>query len=78
MNNTKKNNKERIEIASRAMNGLLSSQDPERGWNINSLAIMSLRIADTILFFSDKPLPEMKPIAENKEESPKEEASPQN
>lgn len=64
----RKNNKERIEIASKAMNGLLASQDPKKGWGLDALAILSLKIADKILFFSTQEnLPELSPAQEEKE-----------
>jgi hypothetical protein len=42
------------------MVGLLASQNPEKGWNLDTLAILSLKIADNLIHFSkEKKLPEL-------------------
>ena len=62
--NEKTNNNEpissRLQITSQAMTGLLASQNPEKGWNLDTLAILSLKIADNLIHFSkEKKLPEL-------------------
>ena len=62
--NEKTNNNEplnnRLQLASQAMVGLLASQNPEKGWNLDTLAILSLKIADNLIHFSkEKKLPEL-------------------
>ena len=62
--NEKTNNNEpissRLQIAAQAMTGLLASQNPEKGWNLDTLAILSLKIADNLIHFSkEKKLPEL-------------------
>ena len=50
----------RLQVASHAMGGLLASQNPEKGWNLDALAIMSLKIADNLIHFSkEEKLPEL-------------------
>ena len=50
----------RLQIASQAMSGLLASQNPEKGWNLDTLAILSLKIADNLLHFNkEEKLPEL-------------------
>lgn len=50
----------RLQLASQAMGGLLASQNPEKGWNLDTLAILSLKIADNLIHFSkEKKLPEL-------------------
>jgi hypothetical protein len=42
------------------MSGLLASQNPEKGWNLDTLAILSLKIADNLLHFNkEEKLPEL-------------------
>ena len=50
----------RLQIATQAMGGLLASQNPEKGWNLDTLAILSLKIADNLIHFSkEEKLPEL-------------------
>ena len=50
----------RLQVASQAMGGLLASQNPEKGWNLDTLAILSLKIADNLIHFSnEEKLPEL-------------------
>jgi hypothetical protein len=52
--------KNRLQLAAQAMVGLLASQNPEKGWNLDTLAILSLKIADNLIHFSkEKKLPEL-------------------
>lgn len=56
---------ERLTLAAQAVNGLLASQNPEKGWNLDTLAILSLKIADNILYYnSQEKLPDLisKPV----------------
>lgn len=56
---------ERLALAGQAVSGLLASQDPEKGWNLDTLAILSLKIADNILHYnSQEKLPDLisKPV----------------
>lgn len=51
---------QRIALAGHALQGLLASQDTERGWPIDSLCVVSLKIADAVLRYSELPeLPEL-------------------
>jgi hypothetical protein len=43
------NKTQRLEIATQIAQGLLASQNPEKGWNLDTLAILSLRIADNLI-----------------------------
>lgn len=57
---TTEEKQQRLDIATKAMQGLLSSQNPKEGWNLEVLSILSLKIADTILSYSEKEsLPEL-------------------
>ena len=57
MNEEQKN---RLQFAAQAMVGLLASQNPEKGWNLDTLAILSFKIADNLIHFSkEKKLPEL-------------------
>lgn len=50
----------RLQVAAQAMSGLLASQNPEKGWNLDTLAILSLKIADNLIHFSkEEKLPEL-------------------
>jgi hypothetical protein len=50
----------RLQVASHAMGGLLASQNPEKGWNLDTLAILSLKIADNLIHFNkEEKLPEL-------------------
>ena len=50
----------RLQIAAQVITGLLASQNPEKGWNLDTLAILSLKIADNLIHFSkEKKLPEL-------------------
>lgn len=53
---------QRLHIATQALTGLLSSQDPEKGWDLDTLAILSLKIADNLIRFSRmETLPDLLP-----------------
>lgn len=50
----------RLKLAAQITQGLLASQDPEKGWNLDTLSILSLKIADNLIKFSDmETLPEL-------------------
>lgn len=51
---------DRLQLAAQAMTGLLASQNPEKGWNLDTLAILSLKIADNLIHFNSmEKLPEL-------------------
>jgi hypothetical protein len=53
-------NSERITLASHVVAGLLASQDPDKGWNLDTLCILSLKIADGLIHYSkEEKLPEL-------------------
>jgi hypothetical protein len=57
---TVKNNDQRLQLAAQISQGLLASQNPEKGWNLDTLAILSLKIADNLVHFSQmEKLPEL-------------------
>ena len=48
-------------LAGHALSGLLASQPEDKGWNIEALAVVSLKIADTVLEFDKQnELPSLK------------------
>lgn len=55
----------RLMLAGNALSGLLASQPENKGWNIDALSVVSLKIADTLLEMAalDK-LPELKVASE--------------
>ncbi len=56
----KETDNSRIQIAAQAMQGLLASQDPEKGWNLDTLSILSFKIADNLIHHSNlEKLPEL-------------------
>lgn len=52
MNDTQ-NKQDRLTLAGKALQGLLASQNDDKGWDMNVLAVVSLKIADTVLHFSN-------------------------
>ena len=51
----------RIMLAGHALSGLLASQPENKGWNVDALSVVSLKIADTVLEMSSlKELPSLK------------------
>ena len=65
--NEEQNN--RLQIAAQVTQGLLASQNPEKGWNLDTLAILSLKIADNLIHFSSmEKLPELISAAPKKED----------
>lgn len=53
-------NQQRLQIATQIAQGLLASQNPEKGWNLDTLAILSLKIADNLIHFNSlEKLPEL-------------------
>mgnify|MGYP001550398394 CR=1 FL=1 len=64
-----KNNDQRIQIAAQIAQGLLASQNPEKGWNLDTLAILSLKITDNLIHFNSmEKLPELISANQNKEQ----------
>lgn len=58
----------RLQLAAQITQGLLASQNPEKGWNLDTLAILSLKIADNLIHFSEmEKLPELISAAPQKE-----------
>lgn len=58
----------RVDIAAKISSGLLSSQDPKTGWNLDTLAILSLKIADNIIYYSKlEKLPDLIPAPKQEE-----------
>lgn len=59
---------QRLQIATQITQGLLASQNPDKGWNLDTLSILSLRIADNLLHFNSlEKLPELVSTPANKE-----------
>ena len=51
---------DRLPLATQIASGLLASQDPDKGWNLDTLSILSLKIADKLIEFNSmKELPEL-------------------
>jgi len=58
--NEETNNQQRLRIATQIAQGLLASQNPEKGWNLDTLSILSLKIADNLISFNQmEKLPEL-------------------
>jgi hypothetical protein len=54
------NNQQRLQIATQVVQGLLASQNPEKGWNLDTLSILALKIADNLVHFNQmEKLPEL-------------------
>lgn len=52
-------------LAGYALSGLLASQPKDKGWNIDALSVVSLKIADTVIEMSSlTQLPDLK-VAED-------------
>jgi hypothetical protein len=43
---------QRLTLAGNALQGLLASQQDDKGWEISALAVVSLKIADAVLHFN--------------------------
>jgi len=43
---------QRLTLAGNALSGLLASQQDDKGWEINALAVVSLKIADAVMHFN--------------------------
>lgn len=57
-------------LAGNALSGLLASQPENKGWNIDALSVVSLKIADTVLEMSElDELPALKVTPEATPES---------
>jgi hypothetical protein len=61
-------NEKRLQMAISIAQGLLASQNPDKGWNLETLSILSLKITDNIIEFSKlEKLPELIKAGEKKE-----------
>ena len=50
----------RLVLAGHALSGLLASQPENKGWNIDALSVVSLKIADTVIAMASlEKLPEL-------------------
>jgi hypothetical protein len=59
-------------LAGNALNGLLSCQEPDKGWEMDALAVVSLKIADRVLHYSaQSELPKLLDPREPQPEEPK-------
>jgi hypothetical protein len=64
--NEEQNN--RLQLAVQITQGLLASQNPEKGWNLDTLAILAFKIADNLIHFNSmEKLPELISAAPQKE-----------
>ena len=64
------NNDIRLQLAAQIAQGLLASQNPEKGWNLDTLAILSLKITDSLVHFNSmEKLPEL--ISDNQKKDDK-------
>lgn len=60
----------RLSTATQIASGLLASQDPEKGWNLDTLAILSLKITDKLMEYNSmKELPELLPAKPNEKQA---------
>ena len=58
---TMKTDDRRLMLAGHALSGLLASQPENKGWNIDALSVVSLKIADTVIDMASlEKLPELK------------------
>lgn len=58
-----------MQLGAQIAQGLLASQNPEKGWNLDTLAILSLKIVDNLIHYSSmEKLPELISANQNKEE----------
>jgi len=57
----------RLMVAAHALNGLLASQEPEKGWEVNALSVVSLKIADRMLHFAAQP--ELPSLSDGRDEA---------
>ena len=47
-------------LAGNTLTGLLAAQSPDKPWNMALLSVLSLKVADTVLYFnSQSELPEL-------------------
>lgn len=61
---------QRLTLAGHALQGLLANNTDEKGWDINALAVVSLKIADCVIHYAARPeLPGLTDSREKKEES---------
>lgn len=47
-------NEARLMLAGHALTGLLTNQDKDKGWHVGTLSVLSLKIADAVLHFSEQ------------------------
>lgn len=60
-------------LAAHALNGLLASQEPDKGWGIDAVAVVSLQIADRVLHYHAEP--ELPKLIDAREKQTQEEES---
>jgi hypothetical protein len=59
---------QRLELAGRALSGLLACQNPDNGWQIDAVSVVSLTIADRVLHYAS--LPELPKLADARPPEP--------
>ena len=58
-------------LAGHALSGLLASQPEDKGWNLDALSVVSLKIADTVIEMSSlQKLPDLEVAQVEKPEIP--------
>ena len=61
-------------LAGYALSGLLASQPEDKGWNLDALSVVSLKIADTVIEMSSlQKLPDLEVAQVEKPETPTDE-----
>jgi hypothetical protein len=64
----------RLMLAGHALSGLLASQPEDKGWNLDALSVVSLKIADTVIEMSSlQKLPDLEVAQVEKPETPTDE-----
>jgi hypothetical protein len=64
----------RLMLAGYALSGLLASQPEDKGWNLDALSVVSLKIADTVIEMSSlQKLPDLEVAQVEKPETPTDE-----
>ena len=64
----------RLMLAGYALSGLLASQPEDKGWNIDALSVVSLKIADSVIEMSQ--LTELPNLRAGNEELPESDENP--
>lgn len=64
--NEETNNQQRLRFAVKITQGLLASQNPDKGWNLDTLSILALKITDNLIHFNSmEKLPELISAGDN-------------